>query len=95
MLPFPGLHAYSYGSRAFRLASFGDALIEHNIVSASDPHPANYVFSRNVEGFGNQLPSGVPLPLEEDLQTGGLYEPYQKQDSLETRVQDALLASML
>jgi hypothetical protein len=90
-----GFPNFPSGSPGFRLVSFEQALIERNLIRVSAPHPINYVVSKRVTGFGNQTPSGQRLPIERDVQGGGLFGPFQDQDSVEVRLQDALLASFL
>ena len=79
---------------ALRALSLQDTLVEGNVIGLADPNLIQYVASENVNAFGNQFPNGSPIPLFEDTVGGGT-GPFRKNDSLEDKVQDALLFALL
>jgi len=72
---------------------FENALIEGNVIGLADEHLIHHVRGRNVNAFNNRTPSGDTLPIYEDF--GGGSGPFERQDSLEDKINDALCLSLL
>ncbi len=51
--------------------------------------------SRNVPAFNNRSSAGASLPIYNDTSGQGVLSSFRKEDSLEDKIQDALLASLL
>jgi len=75
---------------AFRTRSFENPIVEHNVIGLSDPHVLQYIASRNFSALGNQTPAGAPLSFFEDV--GGAF---QRQESLEESINDAITLSLI
>jgi hypothetical protein len=78
---------------AMRIGSFGNTLIEDNVIGLTTPHLIHYTNGQAVNGFNNQSPAGTLLPVYSNF-SGGV-EPFYKLDGLEDKVSDAILISLL
>jgi hypothetical protein len=78
---------------ALRIVSYGNTLIEGNLIGIENPHTLHYANSAMVTGFNNRTLAGAPLSIFANF--GGGSPPFSKVDSLEDRVADALLLSFL
>ena len=75
----------------FRLDSCQNVLAEGNILNLPGDNLIHYLFSQNVNAFNNRTPSGSALPLSEDV--NGIN--FERRDTLEDRLADALTLSLL
>jgi len=80
-------------SIASRLSSAQDTLVEGNLIGIVDPHVMHYLKSRNVSAFNNLTPAGAAVPLTED--TSGFGATFERRDTLEDTINDALVLSLL
>jgi hypothetical protein len=85
--------AYNSFLFAMRIGSFENTLIEDNLIGLTTPNLIHYTNGQAVSGFNNQTPDGTLLPVYSNF-SGGV-EPFYKLDSLEDKVSDALLVSLI
>ena len=80
---------------ACRLDNFENTLIENNIIDLRYPFPIHHLNSQTVTAFNNQTSAGKHLPIYTDTSGDGVLESFRKEDSLEDKIQDALIAALL
>ena len=89
--------ALANGTRswAFNCISSEQVLVEGNLVGLADAHLLTYSRSRsrNVNAFNNLTTAGVEIPLYAEINGPPL--AYEQEDSLEDKVREALLFSLL
>jgi len=79
---------------ALRLGSFDNTMIDGNLVGMSNAHSIHYMNSGTVNAFNNRIPNGSTVPLFEDV-GGGAVGAWEKQDSLEDKINDSVVMALL
>lgn len=82
-------------SIAINLYSAENMLVESNLIGIADPWLVRHGESRNVSAFNNRTPAGEALPLIEDTSGFGDTSTFEKRDTLEDKINDALFLSLL
>ncbi len=80
---------------ACRLDNFENTLVENNVIDSRYPYPVHHLNSQGVTAFNNRTPAGTHMPIYNDTSGQGVLNSFRKEDSLEDKIENALIASLL